>query len=70
MIATFIGCAAIASGAILFVGFMAWRKTGRGEEVRARRTPAYSPAYMKMLEGVRDSTERQLRQLAALRQDL
>ena len=50
----------IASGAILFVGLMAWLKNSRGEEVRAKRMPAYK----KVLEGMRDSTENQLRQLA------
>ena len=44
----------------MFVGFMAWLKNSRGEEVRARPMPAYK----KMLEGMRDSTENQLRQLA------
>jgi hypothetical protein len=50
----------LAGGAILFVGFMAWLKNSRGEEVRAKPTPACE----KMLEGMRDSTENQLRQLA------
>ena len=60
--------ALLASGAILFVGFMAWLKNSRGEQVRAKRIPAYMPTYVpahkKMLEGLRESTENQLRQLA------
>lgn len=52
--------AVVANGAILFVGLVAWLKNSRGEEVRAKRMPAYK----KMLEGMRDSTENQLRQLA------
>ena len=47
-------------GTILFVGFMASLKNSRGEEVRAKSMPAYK----KMLEGMRDSTENQLRRLA------
>ena len=50
----------LAGGAILFVGFMARLKNSRGEEVRAKPMLA----YRKMLEGMRDSTENQLRQLA------
>jgi hypothetical protein len=60
--------AALASGAILLVGFLAWLKNSRGQEVQAKRMPVYMPAYVpahkKMLEGLRDSTEDQLRQLA------
>ena len=52
--------AAVAVGAILFVGFMAWLKNSRGEQVRTKLTPAYK----KLLEGMRDATENQLRQLA------
>jgi hypothetical protein len=54
---------ALASGAIFLVGFMARLKNSRGQEVRAKRMPAYVPAH-KMLEGLRDSTADQLRQLA------
>jgi hypothetical protein len=52
--------AVLAGAAILFVGFVAWLKNSRGEEARAKRMPACK----KMLEGMRDSTENQLRQLA------
>jgi CTP-dependent riboflavin kinase len=50
----------LAVGAILLVGFMAWLKNSRGKEVRTKPMTAYK----KMLEGMRDSTENQLRQLA------
>jgi len=50
----------LAGGVILFVGFMAWLNNSRGEKVRTKALPAYK----KMLEGMRDSTENQLRQLA------
>jgi hypothetical protein len=50
----------IAGGMILFVGFMAWLNNSRGEKVRGKPLPAYK----KMLEGMRDSTENQLHQLA------
>jgi len=50
----------LAVGAILFVGFIAWLKNSRGEEVRAKPMPACK----KMLEEIRDSMENQLRQLA------
>ena len=52
--------AVLASGAILFVGFRAWLKNSRGADVRAKGMPAYK----KMLEGLRDSTENHLNQLA------
>ena len=48
----------LAGGAILFI--VAWLKNGRSEIVRAKSMPAAK----KMLEGMRDSTENQLRQLA------
>jgi len=50
----------LAGGAILLGIFTAWLKNRRGEEVRAKSVPAYK----KMLEGMRDSTENQIRQLA------
>jgi len=50
----------LAGGAILLVVFTAWLKNSRGEEVRAKSMSVYK----KMLEGMRDSTENQLRQLA------
>jgi len=50
----------LGGGAILILVFTAWLKNSRGEEVRAKSMPAYK----KMLEGVRHSTEDQLRQLA------
>ena len=57
---SYLSYAVLASVTVLFVGFMAWLKNSRGEEVRAKRLPAYK----KLLEGMRDSTENQLRQLA------
>jgi hypothetical protein len=48
----------LAGGAILFI--VAWLKNSRSEIVRAKPMPAAK----KMLEGMRDSTENQLRQLA------
>ena len=50
----------LAGGAVLLVVFTAWLKNSRGEEVGAKSMPVYK----KMLEGMRDSTENQLRQLA------
>ena len=44
----------------MFIGFMARLNNSRGEKGRAKPLPAYK----KMLEGMRDSTENQLRQLA------
>ena len=52
--------AVLAVGAILFVGFLAWLKNSRGEQVRAKPMPVCK----KLLEGMRDATENQLRQLA------
>jgi hypothetical protein len=50
----------LTAGALSFVGFVTWLRSSRGEAVRGKSMPAYK----KMLEGVRDSTENQLRQLA------
>jgi len=50
----------LGGGAILILVFTAWLKNSRGEQVRAKPMPVYK----KLLEGMRDATENQLRQLA------